>query len=99
MKLIMNVSTPEIKIIPNMLAYCGKLEEALPRLREYGYQGVEFISINPNQLDCFFLDRLLNLNGMKVFAVNTGRIAAELNLTLSDLKPYVREQAIMQTNC
>ena len=92
-----NILTPEVRRVPNMMAYVEDLEASLRRLHEYGYTGVEWITTNPKTLDLSALDALLETYQLKPVAVNTGRLCGELHLTLSDPDPAVRNACIART--
>lgn len=94
MILCANVLTPETKAVPDMLAYTGPLEKVLPRLKDLGYGGVEFITVDPKSVDVSRLDRLLAEHGLAAAAVNTGRICGELGLNLGDPDAAVRGKAL-----
>ena len=92
-----NILTPEVRRVPDMMAYVDDLEPSLRRLHEYGYTGVEWITTDPKTLDLSKLDALLETYQLKPVAVNTGRLCGELHLTLSDPDPAVRRACIART--
>lgn len=89
-----NILTPEVRRVPNMMAYAADLEPSLKRLHAYGYTGVEWITTDPKTLDLAALDTLLKKYELQPVAVNTGRLCGELHLTLSDPDPAVRAGCI-----
>ncbi len=75
------VSTPEVASA-GVLGLKGDLERNLLRLREHGYEGVEFIVKDPKVLDWDKVKRLADSVGLEVCAITTGNIYTECNLSL-----------------
>ncbi|MCI8649626.1 MAG: sugar phosphate isomerase/epimerase [Anaerotruncus sp.] len=88
-----NVTTPEVQIVPGMLAYTGDLKQSFSVLHCAGYTGVEWITVDPDRLGLPILDQLLAEYQLHPVAVNTGRLCGELGLTLSSPKQEIRMAA------
>jgi len=75
------VATPEVSS-PVVLGLKGDFELNLMRIKENGYEGVEFIVKNPKVLDWENVKRLVDTIGLEVCAITTGNIHTECNLSL-----------------
>ncbi|PKP57999.1 hypothetical protein CVT91_09430 [Candidatus Atribacteria bacterium HGW-Atribacteria-1] len=81
MRLAYMVATPEVAG-NGVLGLKGDLGKNLIRLREHGYEGVEFIVKDPKVLDWEKVKRLVDSVGLEVCAITTGNIYMECNLSL-----------------
>ena len=97
MRLAVNILTPEVKRTAGLLAVQGSLDETLPRLRDYGFDAVEFITTDPSSLDVDEISRTLDRYGFSMIGVNTGRVKGELGLSLTAIDDFSRIRAIMRT--
>ena len=97
MRLAVNILTPEVKRTAGWLAVQGSLDETLPRLRDYGFDAVEFITTDPSSLDVDEISRTLDRYGFSMIGVNTGRVKGELGLSLTAIDDFSRIRAIMRT--
>lgn len=97
MFLCANVLTHEVPEIPEMWAYTGPLHDVMPRLRDLGYTGLEFITTDPKTLEPSEIDGMMKTYGMRPVGVNTGRLCGELGLTLTNPLRREREAAIRRT--
>lgn len=97
MRLAVNILTPEVKRTAGLLAVQGSLDETLPRLRDYGFDAVEFITTDPSSLDVDEISRTLDRYGFSMIGVNTGRVKGELGLSLAAIDDFSRIRAIMRT--
>lgn len=92
-----NVTTPEVQLVPGMLAYTGDLEQIFSNLHQNGYTGVEFITTDPACMDLPELEQLLKRYALEPVGVNTGRLCGGLGLTLSSPDPEIRLAAAQRT--
>lgn len=79
------------------LAYIGKIEENLEKIKLLGYDGVELAVRNPNELDIQSLKALLISNGLPVPAIGTGQAFGEEGLSFTHPNAEIRRQAIERT--
>ncbi|MGI6031627.1 MAG: TIM barrel protein [Eubacteriales bacterium] len=94
MKLCYQVATPDVKIDPSVTAFQGTLENSFSFLSQAGYDGVEFMTLNPQALDWHAIDRLKEQKNLDVVLVCTGEICGQLGLTFMDADPERRAEAI-----
>jgi len=94
MKLGAMALTPEVTSVPNMMAFTGPLETVLPQLKEYGYSGVEFITIDPKKCDSTNINQLLDRLEIEPIAINTGPLNRIAGFSLSDPIPDKRLAAV-----
>jgi 5-keto-L-gluconate epimerase len=76
------------------LAYKGRLQENLVKIKALGYDGVELAVRDPALLEAVELRRWLSESGLPVPAVGTGQAYGEEGLSLTHSDPQVRRQAI-----
>ena len=57
MKLCYQVATPDVAIVDSVTAYQGPLEKSFYDLASFGYDGVELMTLNPNELDWDFVKK------------------------------------------
>lgn len=94
MKLCYQVATPDVMIAPSVTAFQGDLSGSLETLSELGYDGVEFMTLNPNKLDWRQIEKLLSKHNLDLVLVCTGEIFGQEKLTFMDPDQAIREQAI-----
>lgn len=94
MRLCYQVATPDVAIADSVTAYQGPLEQSFADLRAMGYDGVELMTLDPEQLDWDQVRRLLEKHDLSAALVCTGEIYGQLNLSFSDPDPAVRSEAI-----
>ena len=97
MKLCYQVATPDVKIDPSVTAFQGDLETSLQTLSSLGYDGVEFMTINPQSLDQPHVKALLEKYNLICSLVCTGEIYGQLQLSYSDPDENKRKLAIEKT--
>ncbi|MDD3997461.1 MAG: sugar phosphate isomerase/epimerase [Sphaerochaetaceae bacterium] len=94
MKLGAIVLTPEVPSDSNMMAFTGSLNKILPILKGYGYSGVEFITVDPKQIDVAEIKHLLARYELEPIAINTGPLNKLYGYSLTDPDPEKRSSAI-----
>ena len=92
MKLAYSSVTPEVKSMP--LAWVGPPDEVLPAIAAIGYQGVEFQTQNPAEIDVPKLKRQVKEAGLEVTAFSTGMLPRAEGLVLVHPDPEVRSRCI-----
>ncbi|MDF2614191.1 MAG: Xylose isomerase protein barrel [Clostridia bacterium] len=94
MKLCYQVATPDVAIAPSVTAFQGDLDVSLDTLGELGFDGVEFMTLNPKELNWGQIEKLLSKNNLDLVLVCTGEIFGQEKLTFMDPDQAVRQQAI-----
>lgn len=97
MKFCYQVATPDVAVSPDVTAFQGKLDESLSRLAGIGYDGVEFMTLNPGQLDRDWVKSELDKRNMMVSLVCTGEIFGQLKLSYMDPDAGVRREAVRRS--
>ncbi len=94
MKHCYQVATPDVAVADDVTALQGDLEENFRLLSEIGYDGVEFMTINPAKLDVAEIKALSEKYSLPVVLVCTGEIYGQLRLSFTDKDAVVRRKAI-----
>lgn len=94
MELCYQVATPDVAIAESVTAYQGPLENSFSDLSKLGFQGVEFMTLNPDQLDWNEIKKLSEKYGLNVALVCTGEIYGQLGLSFTDPDVKKRREAI-----
>ncbi|HHT24482.1 MAG TPA: sugar phosphate isomerase/epimerase [Clostridiaceae bacterium] len=94
MNLCYQVATPDVAIADSVTAYQGDLNTSLKNLAEIGYDGVEFMTLDPSKLDWEQVKSSLDENNLMVAIVCTGEIFGQLNLSYSHPDKKIRDEAI-----
>ena len=97
MKLCYQVATPDVAIADSVTAYQGPLEKSCADLAALGYDGVEFMTLNPGKLDWEEVKATLKKYNLMVSLVCTGEIYGQLGLSYTDPDPEKRKEAIQRT--
>lgn len=97
MRLCYQVATPDVAISDAVTAYQGPLEESFRALSGLGYDGVEFMTLNPGELRVDEIKQLEERYGLKVVLVCTGEIFGQLGLSYADPDAEVRAEAVRRT--
>ncbi|CAL9357108.1 5-keto-L-gluconate epimerase [Streptomyces sp. enrichment culture] len=79
---------------PMPLGFTAPLAEAVRRLAELGYDGVEVQVRETGAHDAGALTRTVEAAGLRVLGIGTGPVAAQDRLTLTDPSPDVRRHAL-----
>jgi sugar phosphate isomerase/epimerase len=77
------VGTPDLKA-PTLAPYSGDLPQAFAKIAALGYDGVEFMTKNPSQLDGAAIRRLLDKHHLALSQICTGHVWGEDKLGLVD---------------
>lgn len=94
MKLCYQVATPEVARSGKVTAYQGPLGNTLCRLKDIGYDGVEFMTVDPGRLDWSEVKALLAQTGMAATIVCTGEVFGQLRLSITDPDSSIRRDAV-----
>ncbi|QMU18782.1 sugar phosphate isomerase/epimerase [Streptomyces pristinaespiralis] len=78
------------------LGFTAPLAEAVRRLAELGYDGVEVQVRESGAQDAEALARTVEAGGLQVLGIGTGPVAAQDRLTLTDPSPDVRRHALFR---
>lgn len=97
MKLCYQVATPDVAIADSVTAYQGPLEQSLKELASLGYDGVEFMTLDPDQLDWEAVKALLEKYNLAVALVCTGEVYGQLKISFTDPSLEVRKKAVERT--
>lgn len=97
MKFCYQVATPDVALSPDVTAFQGRLEDSLDFLAQLGYDGVEFMTLNPGQLDQEWVGQELDKRGLMVSLVCTGEIFGQLKQSYMDRDESVRKEAVRRS--
>lgn len=97
MRLCYQVATPDVAVSDDVTAYQGLLAESFRALAELGYDGVEFMTLNPSVLSVEEIKHLEEAYGLKVVLVCTGEIFGQLGLSYTDPDAERRAEALRRT--
>ena len=92
MKLSIVLSTQPASF--SALAYKGKLEENIRKIKGLGYDGVELAVRDPELLNLEDIDNLLKTTGLTVPAIGTGQAFGEEGLSFTHPEKAVRKKAV-----
>lgn len=88
------VATPDVEIAQSVTAYQGSLEKTFGDLSAMGYDGVELMTRDPDELDWDEVKTTASKNGLSIVLVCTGEVFGQLGLNFTDSNDEVRAQAI-----
>ena len=97
MKFCYQVATPDVAISPDVTAFQGKLADSLDFLADLGYDGVEFMTLNPGQLDREQVRKELDKRNLMVSLVCTGEVFGQLKLSYMDKDESIRKEAVRRS--
>lgn len=97
MRLCYQVATPDVAIADSVTAYQGSLEKCFSDVASFGYDGVELMTLNPNQLDWELVNNTAKKYNLTVALVCTGEIFGQLGLSYTNPKAEIRKEAIKRT--
>lgn len=97
MKFCYQVATPDVEVSPAVTAFQGKIIDSLDCLSEMGYDGVEFMTLDPHKLDREKIRLELDKRDMMVSLVCTGEIFGQLGLSYMDKEPERRKEAVRRS--
>jgi sugar phosphate isomerase/epimerase len=92
-RLCYQVATPDVAIAPSVTAFQGELEQSFAALKKIGYDGVEFMTLDPKRLDWPRIKKLAADYGLKVVLVCTGEVFGQLQLSFMNPEARVRQEA------
>lgn len=98
MKLCYQVATTDVAVAPSVTAFQGSLENSFSRLAEIGYDGVELMTLSPDDLDWFEVRETAEKYGLDVALVCTGEIFGQLGLSFIDPSEARRREAVDRVN-
>ena len=96
-RLCYQVATPDVAIADSVTAYQGSLENSCRDLAALGYDGVEFMTLNPNALNWDEVKATLARYHLICTLVCTGEIYGQLGLSYTDPDPAKRAEAIRRS--
>ena len=94
MKLCYQVATPDVARNENVTAYQGDLETSFSRLSQYGYDGVELMTRDPDALDWCALKLLADKNKLSIELICTGEVYGQAELCFTAPEEKKRLEAI-----
>lgn len=94
MLLCYQVATPDVAIADSVTAYQGSLDKSLGDLAAMGYDGVEFMTLNPQKLDWPMVLKTAQDLGLKIPLVCSGEVYGQLKISFTDPDAGVRREAI-----
>ena len=97
MRFCYQVATPDVAIADSVTAYQGPLEQSYAALSKLGYDGVEFMTLNPGRLNWAEVKEGARAHGLSVALVCTGEIFGQLKLSYTDPDPGKRREAISRS--
>lgn len=97
MKLCYQVATPDVYESAAVTAFQGALENSCKTLSELGYEGVEFMTLNPDKLNVRKIKKTLKKHNLVCTLVCTGEIFGQLGLSYTDPVQKKRKDAIERT--
>jgi sugar phosphate isomerase/epimerase len=89
MKLSIVIQTPEVKPLLPVALVSGSIEEKLAKAARWGADGIEFMSVNPTELDWPEIKDMLRKNGLEASAIASGGIGFALGVTLLNADPHI----------
>ena len=96
-RLCYQVATPDVAIADSVTAYQGPLEKSCRDLAALGFDGVEFMTLDPDALDWNEVSETLDKYGLSCTLVCTGEIFGQLGLSYTDPDEAKRKEAIRRT--
>jgi len=89
MKLSIAIQTPEVIPTVPVALISGTLEQKLAKAAGWGAHGIEFMTVNPKELDWESIRLSLHHNGLEAAAVASGAMAFALGVTLLNADPQI----------
>lgn len=97
MKLCYQVATPDVAVADSVTAYQGSIEKSFRELSGLGYDGVELMTLNPEELDWPYIKEEARKNGLMFSLICTGEIFGQLGLSYTSPAAKKRQEAIART--
>ncbi len=95
MKLSYPLAAPDSHVA--LLAFTGDFEKNLDKIAEIGYEAVELLIRNPEELSLSYIDRELTKRNLRVSAIGTSPMQAQDGLSLLSPVPEIRGEALDRT--
>lgn len=93
MKIALSIQTPEVERVLPLALLSGSFEEKCQRAAEYGADGVELITTDPELLDLTKISATLKQNHLLPAAIASGGMASTKGLTLLNPDPIKADAA------
>jgi 5-keto-L-gluconate epimerase len=93
MRIALSVQTPEVERVLPLALLSGSFEEKCQRAAEYGANGIELITTDPESLDFSKISAALKQNHLLPAAIASGGMASTKGLTLLNPDPAIAEAA------
>ncbi len=97
MKLCYQVATPDVTVADSVTAYQGDLRISFADLAALGYDGIEFMTLKPSELNWEEIKAEAEKNHLIIALVCTGEIFGQLGLSYTNPKAEIRKEAIART--
>lgn len=94
MKHCYQIATPDVALASDVTALQGDLEQNFRLLSEIGYDGVEFMTIDPKKLNLPEIKALSEKYSLPIVLVCTGEVYGQLKLSFTDQDGVVQRKAI-----
>lgn len=98
MKLGYQISSYDVPLEKNITSYRGSFSECFAKVREFGYDGVEIMVSNPDQIDSAELKKLSERYRIEIPMICTGEIGGA-GFTFTALDDCIRNEAIRRAKC
>lgn len=95
MKKAYPIASPESSV--SIMGFYGNFEEDLKKIKALGYDGIELLVKNPDEMNMELVYETIKKNGLNVAAIGTNPIFKEDKLYLMDNNENVRIQAVERT--
>ena len=94
MKLCYQVATPDVAIAPSVTAFQGDMDYTFGRIAAIGYDGMEFMTLDPNKLDWDLVLKTSQKYRLCIPLVCTGEVFGQLGLSFTDPDEAIRTEAV-----
>jgi sugar phosphate isomerase/epimerase len=93
MKLALSIQTPEIRQQLPLTLLSGSLPEKIEKAARLGVDGLEFVTIQPDEVDTEAIRKQLKPLGLRAAGVASGAMAGVAGLTLLHRDPNISQEA------
>jgi 5-keto-L-gluconate epimerase len=93
MKLSIVIQSPEVKPVLPVALTSGTIDEKLAKAAEWGAHGIEFMSVNPVELDWAEIKNTLQKHKLEASAIASGGMSFALGVTLLNADPDIMKLA------
>lgn len=94
-KIAVMVGAPDLSQA-SLALFSGELQPAFNKLSQLGYDGVELMTKNPQQLDGFLIRQWLNQEGLHLVGLCSGHVYGEDHLGLVEPNPRTCKRALQR---